>query len=147
MLKKTLITSLALLLVLGLAFQTVPARALKEDMPISATPVILHKAILLRGFPPSFLVTGIMPAGCYKLRVNPPEVGRLNPNTTITPITIRVFGIQSNTCMSRPHRFITIVTVDPVKLNLPAGRYVARFVSIQRKSRLPVFFTVPHGLD
>ncbi|MBI5933868.1 MAG: hypothetical protein HY867_09185 [Chloroflexi bacterium] len=147
MLKKTVLTSLALLLVLGLAFQTIPVRALKEDLPISATPVILHKAILLRGFPPNFLVTGIMPAGCYKLRVNPPEVGRQNPNTSITPITIRVFGIQSNTCTSRPHLFITIVTVDPIKLNLSAGRYVARFVSIQRKGRLPVFFTIPHGLD
>ncbi len=147
MFKKTLMIGLALLLVLGLGWQYVPVQAQGVRSLPPAVPAILRSATLLRGFPPRIQITGALPPGCYQLHVSAPVIGKPNRTTSVRPIHIRVRGIQSKTCTSRLQRFTTTVTIDPFKLNLPAGRYLVRFNPVKGQTRFRVFFTIPRGLD
>jgi hypothetical protein len=147
MFKKTLMIGLALLLILGVGLQAMPARAQGEPPIPAVVSATLDSVTILQGIPPRIRITGGLPAGCYKLRVGEPVVGKRNPKTFIRPITFHLRGVKSAICTSKPQRFTTTVTVDPFKLKLPAGRYVARFNSVKEQTSFWVFLTIPRKLD
>ena len=148
MFKKILMTGLILMLMMGMGLQAAPAHAQGEQPSPITTLALIKKATLLRGYPPRILVRGVLPVGCYKLEVSKPVLMGPNPHIrTATPIMVQVRGVQSKTCSLNPQHFETTITIDPVKLNLPAGRYVELLNPITAKKHFQVNFTIPAQLD
>jgi hypothetical protein len=127
MFKKMFMIGLALVLALSMGLQAAPALAQGTRIQINGT----------------------LPAGCYKLKVSAPVVGKPNPDTSITPITIRVRGVwvRGTLCTEILKRFTTTVTIDPLKLNLAPGRYLVRFNPVNGRTRHKVRISIPFGLD
>jgi hypothetical protein len=154
MFKKTLMFGLALLLVLSLGAQAgvVLAKEITVEPGTSVpphVPVLIQSVTLLNGFPPRIRVTGVLPAGCYHLKVGTPQVGKPLMDAYLTPITIQVRGVwgRGTVCSSAPQRFATTVTIDPIQLNLAAGRYVVRISPGWGQRPHLILITIPHGLD
>lgn len=133
MFKKLFFGWLALLLTLGLAFQAGPALAMSPggDMVVDPTPPVLAQiksVVLLERYPPQLKITGTLPSDCYQLRVAIPPIGDdPQPNLSASPVTIWVRGVylRGSVCTQAIKAFTTTVTLDPVKYNLPPGKYVA----------------------
>lgn len=153
MFKKIIMISLALLLALSMGLQAAPALAQGGSSPATGfVPVVqaeIKNVVMLNGFPARILVSGMLPAGCYKLKVSAPVVGNPNPNTSITPIIIRVRGVwlRGAVCTQTLQRFTTTVKIDPVKLNLAPGRYVVRFNPVDGRTRHRIGINIPFGPD
>jgi hypothetical protein len=153
MFKKMLWISLALVLALGMGLPAVPVLAQGGSSPAtgfqSVVPAEIKNVTLLNEFPARIQINGVLPAGCYKLKVSPPVVGKPNPNTSITPITIRVRAVwqRGTPCTEILKRFSTTVTIDPLKLNLAPGRYLVRFNPVNGRTRHKVGIIIPFGLD
>lgn len=148
MFKKILMTGLILMLLMGMGLQAAPAQAQGEQPSPITTLALIKKATLLRGYPPRILVRGVLPAGCYKLEVSKPVLMGPNPHTrSATQIMVQVRGVQAKTCTLKPQHFETTITIDPVKLNLSAGRYVVLLNPINGRTPFQVNFTIPAHLD
>ena len=154
MFRNMLVTCLALVLALSMMLQAAPALAQSQstDSKIGSQGVLtaINKVSLLRGlFPPRVRIEGILPDGCTKLVVDKPVVGKLNPNTSITPITILVRGVRQPDaiCTAVPKRFTTTLTLDPFKLHIAPGRYLVRVNPRIGQNLNTVLITIPPGLD
>ena len=153
MFKKTFMISLALVLALGLGLPAAPALARSSSSPATGfqpvVPAEIKNMTLLNGYPTRIQINGTLPAGCYKLKVSAPVVGKPNPDTSITPITIRVRGVRvrGTVCTQTPKRFTTTVTINPLKLDLAPGRYLVRFNPVNGRTRHKVRISIPFGLD
>ena len=153
MFKKMIFIGLALLLAASMATQAAPALAQGRSSPVTDIPPVvqaeINHVVGLQGFPPRIRVTGTLPAGCYKLKVSAPVVGKPNPDTSITPITVRVRGIwlRGTLCTQTPQRFATTVTIDPLQLHLAPGRYVVRFNPLKGRTRHRIGINIPFGPD
>ena len=154
MFKKMFVISLVLVLALSMGLQAAPALAQGGDSEPGAVfqpvvPAEIKNLTLLKGFPPRIQINGVLPAGCYQLKVSAPMVGRPNPNTSTTPITIWVQGVwgRGAVCTPTPQRFSTIVTLDPFKLKLALGRYLVRFNPVNGRTQHEIWISFPPGLD
>jgi hypothetical protein len=154
MFKKMFVISLALMLALSMGLQAAPvlAQSGSSDPGVVFQPVVpaeIQNVTLLKGFPPRIRINGVLPAGCYLLKVSAPVVGKPNPNISITPITIWVQGVwgRGAFCASTPQRFSTTVTIDPFKLKLAPGRYPVRFNPVNGRTHHEVWISIPLGLD
>jgi hypothetical protein len=152
MFKKMFVISLALMFALSLGLQAAPVLAQDGGSETGAVfqpvvPAEIKNVTLLKGFPPRIRINGVLPAGCYKLKVSAPVVGRPNPNTSVIPITIWAQGVwgRGAVCASSPQRFSTTVTLDPFKLN--PGRYLVRFNPVNGQTRHEVWISIPAGWD
>ena len=153
MFKKTFMIGLALVLALSMGLQAAPALAQGSSSPATGfqpvVPAEIKNMTLLNGYPTRIQINGTLPAGCYKLKVSAPVVGKPNPDTSITPITIRVRGVRvrGTVCTQTPKRFTTTVTINPLKLDLAPGRYLVRFNPVNGRTRHKVRISIPFGLD
>jgi hypothetical protein len=153
MFRKMFVTCLALVLALSLTLQAAPALAQSESTDPGAGSkgvlATIRKVTLLEGFPPRIRIDGALPPGCTNLVVDKPIVGKPNPDTSITPITIRVRGVwmPSAVCTILPKRFTVTVTLDPFELNLAPGRYLVRVNPRKGQYLNQVLITIPPGLD
>jgi len=117
--RKVFVSCLALVLALSMALQSAPALAQSKSTESGAgfqgVLASIKKVSLLEGFPPRIRIDGALPPGCTSLIVDKPVVGKPNPDTSITPITIRVRGVWQigAVCTILPKRFTTTVTIDP----------------------------------
>ena len=153
MFKKMILIGLALLITASMGTQA--ASALAQGSPSSVTgvpPVVqaeIKHVVGLQDFPLRIRVTGTLPAGCYKLKVSTPVVRKPNPDTSITPIIVRVRGIwlRGTVCTQTLQRFATTVTIDPLQLNLAPGRYVVRFNPLRGRTRHRIGINIPFGPD
>ena len=150
MFKKMFVISLALVLALSLGLQAAPALAQGGGSEPGAVfqpvvPAEIKNVTLLKGFPPRIRINGVLPAGCYQLKVSAPEVGKPNPNTSITPITVWVQGVWSRgaVCAFTPQRFTTTVTIDPFKLKLTPGRYLVQFNPVNGQTQHEIWISIP----
>jgi hypothetical protein len=154
MFRNMFVTCLALVLALSMMLQAAPALAQGKstDSRIGSQGVFtaINKVSLLRGlFPPRVRIEGTLPDGCTKLVVDKPVVGKLNPNTSITPITILVRGVRQPDaiCTAVPKRFTTTLTLDPFKLHIVPGRYLVRVNPRIGQNLNKVLVTILPGLD
>jgi hypothetical protein len=153
MFKKMFMIGLALVLALSMGLQAAPALAQGSSSPATGfqpvVPAEIKNVTLLNGYPTRIQINGTLPAGCYKLKVSAPVIGKPNPDTSITPITIRVRGVwvRGTLCTEILKRFTTTVTIDPLKLNLAPGRYLVRFNPVNGRTRHKIGISIPFGLD
>ena len=154
MFRNMLVTCLALVLALSMTVQAAPALAQSKSTDLGAGSqgilTAVNKVSLLRGlFPPRVRIEGTLPDGCTKLVVDKPVVGKLNPNTSITPITILVRGVRQPDaiCTAVPKRFTRTLTLDPFKLHIAPGRYLVRVNPRIGQNLNTVLITIPPGLD
>jgi hypothetical protein len=153
MFKKMFMIGLALVLVLSMGMQAAPVLAQSSSAPATGfepvVPAQINNVVLLNNFPARIQIDGTLPAGCYKLKVSAPRIGKPNPKTSITPITIRVRGVRvrGTLCTEMLKRFTTTVTIDPFKLKLARGRYLVRFNPVNGRTRHTVRISVPRLSD
>ncbi len=153
MFRKMFVTCLALVLAMSMALQAAPAFAQDSSTDPGAgfqgVLAAIKKVSLLEGFPPRIRIDGALPPGCTNLVVDKPVVGKPNPDTSITPITIRVRGVwmPGAICTILPKRFTTTVTIDPFELNLAPGIYLVRVNPRKGQYLNQVLITIPPGLD
>jgi len=150
MFKKLFLAGLALMLVLGLAFQAMPALAMSpvDGMVVDPNPPVLaqiQRVVLLESYPPQLRITGTLPSSCYQLRVSVPPLGDdPKPNLSALPLTVWVRGVylRGSVCSQVTKTFSTTVTLDPAKLNLAPGKYVAMVNPVNGRSPYRAEFTV-----
>lgn len=153
MFRKMFVTCLALLLALSLALQTAPAFAQGGGSdPGAGSPGVwaeITSVSRLNGFPPRIRIDGVLPPGCNNLSVSKPVIGKPNPDTSITIVTILVRGVWQPgvVCTPFPKRFTTTVTLDPFKLNLAPGLYLVRINPRSGQKPNQVFINIPPLLD
>ncbi len=153
MFRKMFVICLALALAISMALQAAPALARSESTDPGAGSLgvlaAIKKVSLLEGFPPRIRIDGALPPGCTNLVVDRPVVGKPNPDTSITPITIRVRGVwmPGAICTILPKRFTTTVTINPFELNLAPGLYLVRVNPRKGQYLNQVLITIPPGLD
>lgn len=153
MYRKMFVTCLALVLAMSMALQAAPAfaqdRSRDPGAGFQGVLATIKKVSLLEGFPPRVRIDGALPPGCTSLVVDKPVVGKPNPDTSITPITIRVRGVwmPGAVCTILPKRFTTMVTIDPFELNLAPGLYLVRVNPRLGQRSNQVLITIPPGLD
>lgn len=153
MFRKMFVTCLALVLAMSMALQAAPAFAQDSSTDPGAgfqgVLATIKKVSLLEGFPPRIRIDGALPPGCTNLVVDKPIVGKPNPDTSITPITVRVRGVWmlGAVCTILPKRFTTTVTIDPFELNLAPGLYLVRVNPRKGQYLNQVLITIPPGLD
>ncbi len=153
MFRKMFVTCLALVLAMSMALQAAPALAQDSSTDPGAgfqgVLASIKKVSLLEGFPPRIRIDGALPPGCTSLIVDKPVVGKPNPDTSITPITVRVRGVWmfGAVCTILPKRFTTTVTIDPFELNLAPGLYLVRVNPRKGQYLNQVLITIPPGLD
>ncbi|HMN00927.1 MAG TPA: hypothetical protein PKC99_18145 [Anaerolineales bacterium] len=151
--RKVFVSCLALVLALSMALQSAPALAQSKSTESGAgfqgVLASVKKVSLLEGFPPRIRIDGALPPGCTSLIVDKPVVGKPNPDTSITPITIRVRGVWQigAVCTILPKRFTTTVTIDPFKLNLAPGLYLVRVNPRKGQYQNQILINIPPGLD
>jgi hypothetical protein len=154
MFRNMLVACLALVLAVSVIVQATPALAQGEstDQGGGSQGILtaVNKVSLVRGlFPPRVRIEGTLPDGCTKLLVDKPIVGKLNPNTSITPITILVRGVRQPGvyCATVLKPFKVTVTLDPFRLHLKPGRYLVRVNPRTGQNLNQVLITIPPGLD
>jgi hypothetical protein len=154
MFKKMFMLCLSLLLALNLGLQVTPALA-QDGSATPGTgfqpvvPVQIKNVSLLTAYFAHIQVNGTLPASCYELKVSEPRVGKPNPETAVTLITIQLRGVwkRGTICKQQPKRFSTTVTINPLKLHLAPGRYLVRFNPVNGQTHYKVWITIPRGLQ
>jgi hypothetical protein len=123
---------LALVLALSLTFQALPAFALGSPTtdvvtPLQLVPTRIQTVALLETYPARLKITGTLPSACYQLRVSVPLVGSVQGSGGARPLIVWVRGalLSGSVCPPGLQPFSTTVTLDPQKLNLAPGNYVA----------------------
>jgi hypothetical protein len=153
MLRNMFVTCLALVLALSMTLQAARALAQEESRDSGAGSqgflTAITKVSLLKGFPPRVRIEGTLPNGCTKLVVDQPVVGKLNPNTSITPVTILVRGVRQHgaVCATVLKPFAVTLTLDPFKFHLAPGRYRVRINPRMGQDPNQILITIPPGLD
>ena len=150
--KKLFLVGLALALVLGMVFQTTPAFALGSKAGATPTPLkvttlaTIKSMTVLEIYPPQLKITGTLPSSCYQLSVSTRAVSsttQANASTGMVFIWVRGVALANVVCMQSLKLFSTTVTLDPAKLNLAPGKYVAMVNPVNGQSSFKMRFTVP----
>ena len=146
--KKLLLSVLAFVLTLGMIFQATPAFAQGTQTVLPPDPAKIVLATITNLmvqeiYPPQLKITGTLPSSCYQVNVSTQVVS--SSNTTVGTVFIRVRGIApfGILCARGIKTFTTTVTLDPSKLGLAPGRYVAMVNPLNGQSQFKMAFTVP----
>jgi hypothetical protein len=149
MFKKLFFGGLALVLALGLAFQAVPALAMSGSGGVTGDPkpVALAKirnVTLLETNPYQLRIVGSLPSACHQLRVTTSPVGDDPQTSGPSPlyIWVRSVPLSGVACSPSPKAFVATVTLDPVKLNLAPGKYVALVNPVNGQSNYSAQFVI-----
>ena len=166
MFKKMFTGGLAMLLVLGLAFNATPAFAQGTTVPgsvvvtpgtvpgtvpgsgggIAVSPAPLNLAtingiFLLPSYPPQLKITGMLPSSCYS-----PQVTILA--TQSFPVTLSIF-VQAvlkpgaTICLQMAQSFSTTVTLDANSLHIAPGTYQVLVNPINGQTNFKTTIAVP----
>ncbi len=148
--KKLFLTGLALILTLSLGLQTTPAFAMgRADVlppgPPQTVLAVIKSMTALEIYPPQLKITGTLPSPCYRLNVSTQTVVPAVQNAGTGTVFIWVRGVAPRgvLCVQSVKSFTTTLTLDPVKLGLARGKYVAMVNPVNGQSRFKMGFTVP----
>lgn len=149
MLKKLFFGGLALVLALGLAFQAGPAFAMAGSGGVTGDPnpsmlAKIRSVTLLETSPYQLRIVGSLPSACHQLRVTTSPVGDDPQTSGPSPLSIWVRGVPLSgvACSPSPKAFVATMTLDPVKLNLAPGKYVALVNPVDGQSAFTAQFVV-----
>lgn len=145
--KKLLLSGLAFVLTLGMIFQATPAFAqgtqtLLPPGPSQIVMATITNLKVLEIYPPQLKITGTLPSPCYQVNVSTQVVAQ---NTGVGTILIQVRGVapRGMLCVQSVKAFTTTVTLDPIKLGLTPGKYVAMVNPVNGQSQFKMAFTAP----
>lgn len=148
--KKLFFVGLALALVLSMVLQTTPAFALGSKAgatpaPLKVTLANIKSMTVLEIYPPRLKITGTLPSPCYQLSVSILGASPVTHNASTRTLIILVRGVApaNMICIQGIKSFSTTVTLDPAKLNLAPGTYVAMVNPVNGQSSFKMRFTVP----
>ncbi len=149
MFKKLFFGGLALVLALGLAFQASPVFAMAGSGGTAGVPnppvlARIRSVTLLETSPYQLRIVGSLPSACHQLRVTTSPVGDDPQTSGPSPLSIWVRGVPlpDVACPPSPKPFVATVTLDPVKLNLAPGKYVALVNPVDGQSAFTAQFIV-----
>ena len=146
--KKLFLTVLTLLLGLGVLFPSTPAFALGNPTLPPATKrvlAIIKSMSVSESYPPRLKITGTLPSSCYQLKVSTQVAVPVSPAIKAGTLFVWVRGVAPTNilCAQGIKTFTTTVTLNPLKLRIPPGRYVALVNPVNGQSRFKTTFTVP----
>lgn len=148
--KKLFLAGLTLILTLSLGLQTTPAFAMgRSDVlpprPTQTVLALIKSMTALEIYPPQLKITGTLPSPCYRLNVSTQSVVPVAQNAGTGTVFIWVRGVAPRGvfCAQSVKSFSTTLTLDPTKLNLVAGKYIAVVNPVNGQSRFKMGFTVP----
>lgn len=151
MLKKLFFGGLALALALGLAFQAGPAFAMAGSGGVTGDPnpnppvlARIRSVALVETNPYQLRIVGSLPSACHQLRVSTSPVGGDPRSSGPSALYIWVRSVISGdtACSPSPKPFVATVTLDPAKLNLAPGKYVALVNPVNGQSAFTAQFVV-----
>ena len=149
MLKKLFFGGLALALALGLAFQAGPAFAMAGSGGVTGAPnppvlARIRSVTLLETYPYQLRIVGSLPSACHQLRVTTSPVGDDPRSSGPSALYVWVRSVMSGdtACSPSPRPFVATVTLDPAKLNLAPGKYVALVNPVDGQSAFTAQFVV-----
>ncbi len=148
--KKLFLAGLALILTLSLGLQTTPALAMDRSPdvlppgPPQMVLAVIKSMTALEIYPPQLKITGTLPSPCYRLNVSTQSVPTVqNTGTGTVFIWVRGVAPRGVLCTQVVKSFTTTLTLDPAKLGLARGKYVAMVNPVNGQSRFKMAFTVP----
>ena len=152
--KKLFFGGLAFILTLSMVLQSTPAFAMGSRSgepnllppgPVQMTLADIKSMVVLEMYPLQLKITGTLPSPCYQLKVYIRGVSPIAQKVGASTLSIWVGGVvrRGVFCVRGIQTFATTVTLDPAKLGLAPGKYMAMVNPVNGQSQFKKGFTVP----